>query len=221
MKIRTSFVTNSSGSNTSRVMIENEKLLEILRKYKDKMKTCSNNINVMPEVGNNQIIDEKGGNIHDYSYESNTFWNLNNNIDDIKNYYLNRVKYNIYSQGLDEKYPEIINIFNELENELKLNEDEINKSYRNIEYCHEYSGDFGLIGNKMTKTIYNQNNICSKCGNVLLLKDYFVDQYSTYNIKKQDYDDVRTIKHEQYYICSNNKCKYKEIIKKEKEVKEN
>lgn len=192
MKIRTSFVTNSSGSSSSRVMIENEELYDLLKKYTDDIN------NRLKEIDNSSIniVNLEDGIISDYSEygdgpSKEQFWYYSDNssIKKIPSEYIDRLDsiISIY------KYDEIINqIFNALKKELEEKENLINEMYSNIEISSSSSYD---DGSDSSKTIIDKENKCPKCGDTL------VYQYDSFwNWKKSGNEESLT--------CKNSNCTY-------------
>ena len=207
MKIRTSFVTNSSGSSSSRIMIENEVLCNILKKYTDDIN------NRLREIDDSQIkiVGISDGIIEDYgSYgdgeSKSTFWYMSDNdsLKEIPGAYLDCLDESISVYKSDE----IINsIFNELKKELKEKEDLINSLYNKVEYNSSYSGDGGCSEDKK---VYDIRNKCPICNSVLV--------YSLHDSDDMDYNDNSWRRnYSEIFSCSNPKCSYKVDIKNNEE----
>jgi len=194
MKIRTSFVTNSSGSSSSRVIIENEILYDLLNKYTDKIN------NRLKEIDNCyiNIAKIKDGLIEDNSYygegdNKGSFWYLKNDssIYEIPNEYVNALKKATENYRDDQ----IINdIFNELKKELEAKQQLINTMYTKLEYISSSSWDDAV---SESKTIYDSRNQCPNCGSILKYNHYAEGHGWEYQ------KILETIS------CSNPRCSYK------------
>jgi len=192
MKIRTSFVTNSSGSSSSRVMIENEVLYDLLKKYTDdinnRLKEIDNSSICIANLSNEIISD---GSEYGDGPSKEQFWYYSDNssIKKIPSAYINCLD----SAIRDYKYDEIINnIFNELKKELDEKENLINKMYSKFEMYSDCSHD---EGSNSSKTIIDKENKCPKCGDTLVYR---------YN----SFWNWKTSGNEESLTCKNPKCTY-------------
>lgn len=173
VKIRTSFVTNSSGSSFTEITIENPILANIIQKYNMKLlktgKIKMNNSKI--KISNNQIIMSDSG--HPACCGEGFFWKgfydiKDGNIgDSIINSYLYRLEndINVLNYGKD-----IEDIFNEVKKEIEEKRKQINSAFKTINYHDDYSGDLSGCGSTEEDIVCDFSNKCPKCGRPLLYK---------------------------------------------------
>jgi len=204
MKIRTSFVTNSSGSSSSRIMIENQVLCDILKKYTDEINL---RLRQLGNVGV-EIVSFENGTIQDSGYSGDCYpeeefwwWNYNTSpaFNEIPDAYIKNFREKV-EQKISKPDEFINQIFDELEHELKEKEKLINDSYTKLTTTSDYSGDGGSDDNLR---IYDKRNKCPNCGNVLVYTKYIGDNYC----------DTKEI--DERITCSNETCNYNKIIQEE------
>ena len=198
MKIRTSFVTNSSGSSSSRVKIENETLVSILKKYNDEYKKNNKKslydlMDVEIEEGTS-VLNDTGS----WGDEGNwdIFWEPVYPIETIPQKLMSNLRKNA-----SDKY--VNDLFDELEHELNINQKKIYDSYKKIEYTTDYSGDLGIIGSTNSETIITNTERCPKCGSYLVYDKHSADGYGL----REDYEESG-IEYNVTISCLNRDCDY-------------
>ena len=206
MKIRTSFVTNSSGSSSSRVKIENEVLYELLKKYQDRLSREVEKINglglkVVDFEDDKYICDE--GSWGDGPTKS-LFWDFRDGVSNIASKYSEKIRLEL---GMILEASVVNEIFEELNNELIEKEELIRNSYKNVEYSHFYSGDLGGCSTDSDSIIYDANNICPKCGAALLLEKH---SHSGDDLVNDEW--ISTSSCTKTISCSNKYCDYNFVV---------
>lgn len=192
MKIRTSFVTNSSGSSSSRIKIENKELYKLLDEYtkeiNDRLKDISNETIKIADLENG-IIDDYG--CYDECERKEIFCDRRkiDNVIDVGNEYINALDKSLKGCRQDEI---IDKIFDELKRELDVKQELINNEYSNITMSSSYSGDGGVYD---SEDVIDSRNKCPICGGQVV-----------YSYSKSD--DFNTFKSSTRLYCNNASCSY-------------
>lgn len=192
MKIRTSFVTNSSGRSSSRIKIENKELYKLLEEYtkeiNDRLKDISDETIKITNLENG-IIDDYG--CYDECERKEIFCNRQkiDNIVDVGNAYINALDKSIKGCRQDEI---VDKIFDELKRELDEKQELINSEYSNITMSSSYSGDAGYYDDE---DVIDSRNKCPLCGGQVV-----------YSYSKSD--DFKNFKSSTRLYCNNSFCGY-------------
>ncbi len=214
MKIRTSFVTNSSGSSFTEITIENPVLANIIQKYNTKFEKAGKikMNNSKTKIRNNRIIMSDSG--HPACCGEDFFWKGFNDVkdghieDSIVNSYLDKIENDIKILNYCK---EIEAIFSEIKKEMDERRKQINSSFKTISYHDDYSGDLGGCGSTVNEIVCDFSNKCPKCGEPLLYDKYnsnydYIDKNGHYH-----YDIAQITDTIQIY-CINKKCNYSKVI---------
>lgn len=189
MKIRTSFVTNSSGSSSSRIKIENKELYKLLEEYtkeiNDRLKDISNETIKIADLENG-IIDDYG--CYD-DFEIFCDRRKIDNVIDVGNEYINALDKSLKGCRQDEI---VDKIFDELKRELDEKQQLINNEYSNITMSSSYSGDAGY---DESEDVIDSRNKCPICGGQVV-----------YSYSKSD--GFNTFKSSTRLYCNNSSCGY-------------
>lgn len=206
MKIRTGFVTNSSGSSFTEINIENTVLVDILKKYEelfykkanykcDIRKLEDGKIKAVSAWGDQPPVD--------------AFWDFHDNDGDIASSvskkYLSCLKESIKYIN-DNEYT--MTLFDELESELDKKKDLINKSFKSINSDDDYSGDLGGCASYRTKMLCDFRNKCPNCNQPLI---YY--ERTGWEDEPSANDDWESHEiNEKLFYCSNLNCDYEVVI---------
>ena len=182
MKIRTDFVTNSSSSNTTEVVIDNPVLLVILQKYKD-MGLFGNHAPIFGIGSYDSSVEQQsssselrqiqtpafyfyegsGHDEYDWNGLTDVVWGTPESLEDVVEKIINILE-GIKSEFLDE------GLGDSMIEELRLKNEEILKGYENVEWNYE------SIGDHVEKSTYRYDK---NLGESLIVTDF--DEVSSYD----------------------------------------